>query len=44
MKRLVVNAFCPAKHKVITRDMANTDLPPGGIEIHFRRHGPIHVL
>jgi hypothetical protein len=24
--------------------MANTDLPPGGIEIHFRRHGPIQAL
>jgi hypothetical protein len=29
MKRLVVNAFCPGKHKVITRELANTDLPPG---------------
>jgi len=32
MKRLVVNAFCPGKHKVITRELANTDLPPAGSE------------
>jgi hypothetical protein len=33
MKRLVVNAFCLGKHKVITRELANTDLPPGVTEL-----------
>jgi hypothetical protein len=33
MKRLVVNAFCPEKHKVITRALASTDLPPGATEL-----------
>jgi hypothetical protein len=33
MKRLVVNAFRPGKHKVITRELANSDLRPGVTEL-----------
>ena len=33
MKRLVVNAFCPAEHKVISPELANPDLPPGATEL-----------
>src|SRR6476469_8532534 len=30
MKRLVVNAFCPGEHKVVSSHGTKTDLPPPG--------------
>jgi hypothetical protein len=43
MKRLLVNAFCPGEHKVISSHAATADLPPTANGTHVLCHWPILV-